>query len=114
MNNLDYQYESMLHSMIDDRYSGYGINYYMEDEMKKVRGQAYGTLSSIIDPSQVQPFAKLLAYGWMENVKEAEQLAENLSLDRLDILAIVGDLEEFEREFMHRKEKSQTIYEDLI
>lgn len=86
--------------MIDDYYDNMAKQQtwleYAEKEMHKTRKKALDKLSKIVHPEMAEDFAKMLAYGWRENLTESEKIARELGLGHKDFCAIELNLEAYE------------------
>lgn len=67
------------------------MNEFIEKEMHRVRKEAVEKLSSVFaHPKYIDGFIMSLAYSWFDSQEYAERLANDLDLDKLDLLAIQG------------------------
>lgn len=82
------------------------IDKWVEKEMHNVKGQALRKLSSIAAHFNSE-VATILAYSWFDCLPDAEKIAEQLDLNKMDLLAIQEDLEEFKEEFLKDLENVQ-------
>jgi hypothetical protein len=78
----------------------------LEKEMHNVKGQALKKLSSIAAHFSSE-ISNILAYSWFDSLPDAEKIAEQLDLSKMDLLAIREDLEGFKEEFLKDLEHAQ-------
>jgi hypothetical protein len=71
----------------------------IEQEMYKIKNQAMKKIASIVIGAN-ETIAKLLAYSYFDSLPEAESLARDLGLEKLDFLAIQEDFETFKEAYL--------------
>lgn len=80
----------------------------IEKEMHNHKTEAVRAMSSVIVQQfktlYIESFIQNLAYCYMDNVPEAETLADQLNLNKLHFLAVLGREKQFEDEFIKEME----------
>lgn len=81
----------------------------IEKEMHIRKAQALKDLSSVVHSKNPESFANILAYSWFDSLPDAEKIAEELNLGKLDFLAIQGDLDVFKEEYLINHQEAQNF-----
>lgn len=95
---IEYEYEMM--------------NEMVENEMYKVRDQALQNLSSFFAHHHsflINDIAKTIAYGYFDSYAPSENIANTLSLSKLDFLALLDDFDGFKEEYLKNYEEAQNF-----
>ena len=88
------------------------MNEFIENEMQRVKGSALKTISSIAHfktkPSN-ESFINMFVYCWQESLPDAEKIANELDLSKLDFLALMGDFEAFKECYLENSVEAQNF-----
>lgn len=102
----DYQYITLCEDLEYERDQRQS---FIENEMHTQKEEVLESLSRIVAHSYTESFAKILLYSWSEGFEEAEKIASQLHLSKLDFLSLSGNVKEYEEEFL--KEQSWDFLE---
>lgn len=86
-----------------------GLNDFIEKEMHNVRKFALRKLASVVAPSHVASFASVVAYSWFDSQLDAEKIANDLDLCKLDFLAIQEEFEAFKEEYLAEQQYAENF-----
>jgi hypothetical protein len=94
--------ESIMYQYSDIEYDYQVMIDFIEKEMHNTRKDALLKLSSMVVTSNdnVESVANILAYGYFDNHPDAEKLAQQLDLCKMDFLAIQEELDAFKEEYL--------------
>lgn len=87
-------------------------NEFIENEMQRTKEFTLRKLSSIAHfktKSSSQSFITMFVYCWQESLPEAQNLANELDLCKLDFLALMEDFEGFKEEYLNNHKEAQNF-----